>query len=56
MDRYSTEVQCTEFTFLTPKETNTNDGSGQQVQTSSITKQPQGPQQSQVEEEDDLPF
>lgn len=56
MDRYSTEVQCTEFTFLTPKETNTNDSSGQQVQASSTPKQPQAPQQSQVEEEDDLPF
>jgi len=57
MDRYSTEIQCTDFTFLTPKSetnnpnpsqsfeqpTNTNTGTNQ---ASTATKQ----------EEDDLPF
>ncbi|MDT0649148.1 single-stranded DNA-binding protein [Autumnicola edwardsiae] len=60
-DRYSTEVQCTEFTFLTPKG-ESDSGSQSQNSPMSETKsqskndnfanQPIG----QNEEEDDLPF
>ena len=57
-DRYSTEIQCTEFTFLTPKA----DG-GAMPATKSGTAAAQQPneQQPQVEqsigeEDDDLPF
>ncbi|MBT8262415.1 MAG: single-stranded DNA-binding protein [Bacteroidia bacterium] len=57
-DRYSTEVQCTEFTFLTPKA----EGGAMPQQTSGApaTQQPATPQ-PQVEEhigeeDDDLPF
>ena len=66
-DRYSTEIQCTDFTFLTPKNesgdgsmsqgnsTNSNNrNSGQQRQGNS--QQPQQSQQPIGEEEDDLPF
>ena len=60
MDRYSSEIQCLEFTFLTPK-----DQSGSQ--TPNATQQPQNAEKPktntpssankvQEEEEDDLPF
>ncbi|MFO7702107.1 MAG: single-stranded DNA-binding protein [Psychroflexus maritimus] len=65
MDRYTTEIQCTEFTFLTPKsqgETNSPENSkATPNQASSASQQPQQPASSsasanQTEEEDDLPF
>ncbi|APY08676.1 single-stranded DNA-binding protein [Winogradskyella sp. J14-2] len=54
MERYSTEIQCTDFTFLTNK-------SEQQQGQSPADKQPSQPQQSAqnnaaTEEDDDLPF
>ncbi len=62
-DRYSTEVQCTDFTFLTPK----TDGAIPQNQASGTSKPKQQavpqkdvvqPQTQEVigEEDDDLPF
>jgi len=58
-DRYSTEIQCTEFTFLSPKA----DGAmGQgQAQAPASNQAVQQPAQTPVEvqagqEEDDLPF
>ncbi|WP_373058510.1 single-stranded DNA-binding protein [Zunongwangia sp. H14] len=62
-ERYSTEVQCTEFTFLTPKGESGSDSSSQNTQaygagsqskndTFANQNQPIG----QNEEEDDLPF
>lgn len=55
MERYSTEIQCTDFTFLT------NKNEQQQAQQSSSTNQPSQPQQPTqnnvaAEGEDDLPF
>ena len=68
MDRYSTEIQCTDFTFLTPKEQNGNDsynnaGSNAPAQ-SQKGQQAQKPQQAQqpaqvnepIGDNDDLPF
>lgn len=57
-DRYSTEIQCTDFTFLTPKaESNV---SQDQVDTTGQIPQQEKPQSQEqqpvVEEEDDLPF
>ncbi len=57
-DRYSTEIQCTDFTFLTPKaESNV---SQDQVDTTEQTPQQEKPQSQEqqpvVEKEDDLPF
>jgi single-strand DNA-binding protein len=57
-DRYSTEIQCTDFTFLTPKaESNV---SQDQVDTTEQTSQQEKPQSQEqqpvVEKEDDLPF
>ena len=54
-DRYSTEIQCTDFTFLTPK------NEGGDMQSSSETQSAQKPAQQQhvqqpTEENDDLPF
>lgn len=63
-DRYSTEIQCTEFTFLTPK------GENQQMNNSSATSQAANSSSdtsvsnpatemapsSKTSEEDDLPF
>ncbi len=54
MERYSTEIQCTDFTFLTNKnEQQQTQSSGAQQQS-----QPQQPVQNSVtpEEDDDLPF
>ncbi len=54
MDRYSTEIQCTDFTFLTTKS---------ESQQNSPTPQPQKPQptaksssEPMVDDNDDLPF
>ncbi|MCB0454885.1 MAG: single-stranded DNA-binding protein [Aequorivita sp.] len=58
MDRYSTEIHCTDFTFLTPKgESNgaSNNNSGQNVQKPQPTPTQQN-NNSASEEEDDLPF
>jgi single-strand DNA-binding protein len=57
-DRYSTEIQCTDFTFLTPKaESNVSqdqmDKTGQTPQQEKTQSQEQQPV---AEEEDDLPF
>ncbi len=57
-DRYSTEIQCTDFTFLTPKvegamPANNGNGSGQQAS----NPQPAGSTvQEPISENDDLPF
>ena len=57
MDRYSTEIQCLDFTFLTNK--NEQQG-GQQMQQSQAQQTPQPQQQSQnsavTDADDDLPF
>jgi len=59
MDRYSTEIQCTDFTFLTPKNegvgTSQNNTPGQQ-QSSQTPAQQQHVQQPNTEDNDDLPF
>ncbi|HET8803171.1 MAG TPA: single-stranded DNA-binding protein [Aequorivita sp.] len=58
LDRYSTEIHCTDFTFLTPKgESNTvsNNNSGQNTQKPEPSLAPQN-NNSVSEEEDDLPF
>lgn len=56
-DRYSTEIQCTEFTFLTPKSKSGNNAPTPPQDTQ--PSQPKAPQQvSEPDEnkEDDLPF
>lgn len=59
-DRYSTEVQCTDFTFLTPK--NENPSSFQQPAANAVSDNSQNPLNQQnsndndTGEEDDLPF
>ncbi|MFT5436467.1 MAG: single-strand DNA-binding protein [Ulvibacter sp.] len=58
-DRYSTEIQCTDFTFLTPKtEQNSATVNSAEVSSPKATydsKPPPKPQES-VGENDDLPF
>ncbi|WP_037317636.1 single-stranded DNA-binding protein [Salegentibacter sp. Hel_I_6] len=62
-DRYSTEIQCTEFTFLTPKGEGESSGNMQQ-QNSPAQNQQNTPKNdnfanqsmAKEEEEDDLPF
>ena len=62
-DRYTTEIQCTEFTFLTPKGENEGGGNMQQ-QNSPFKSQQNTPKNdnfanqsmAKEEEEDDLPF
>ena len=64
-DRYSTEVQCNEFTFLTPKEASgmqQNAQGGQSAQPSQNNNKPAqdygnpSDTMQQDDEEDDLPF
>ncbi|WP_191858652.1 single-stranded DNA-binding protein [Hanstruepera ponticola] len=56
-DRYSTEIQCTEFTFLTTKNESVNTASNQQSNSSSQPKQdPITPKPEVDLPEDDLPF
>jgi single-strand DNA-binding protein len=58
-DRYSTEIQCTEFTFLTPKsEENSVVGNTGAAASSSLSQEPQKESKPQavIEENDDLPF
>jgi len=59
IERYSVEIQCTDFTFLTPKTEN----SGNQQQNSTTAKPISNPKNDTFanqsmgnEEEDDLPF
>ncbi|MAZ27841.1 MAG: single-stranded DNA-binding protein [Cytophagaceae bacterium] len=62
-ERYSTEIQCTDFTFLTPKEQSgqgmTGGGQPQPAQQSSSKPASQASEpaaSSYEEEDDDLPF
>ncbi len=63
-ERYQTEIQCTEFTFLTPKDASGSEPSGNNSQ-APANKAPKSKNDSfanknesfsQEEEEDDLPF
>lgn len=61
LDRYSTEIQCIDFTFLSPKgEQIGNSNMGQQGATQNTTTSSGTPNQpsttSNAPEEDDLPF
>lgn len=60
IERYSVEIQCTDFTFLTPKESPSGGGAGQNTQQSrpvtsakndTFANRPLG-----NDDEDDLPF
>lgn len=55
-DRYSTEVQCTDFTFLTPKDKSAQGAqpNKQQSKTSNVT--PQQISEPDENQGDDLPF
>ncbi len=59
-DRYSTEIQCTDFTFLTPKNENPSSESRPQNTTQQVTSSVSNPKEaspdSPATEEDDLPF
>ncbi|MDH7446081.1 single-stranded DNA-binding protein [Aquimarina sp. 2201CG14-23] len=59
-DRYSTEIQCTDFTFLTPKTENPQAGIIEQkqpvVNTQSVDNSQSVSPSSPDMEEDDLPF
>ncbi|WP_310991471.1 single-stranded DNA-binding protein [Aequorivita marina] len=62
MDRYSTEVHCTDFTFLTPKGTSGNPENSNAAQAQNQASQkpqaetPKQQNNSVSEEPDDLPF
>lgn len=58
MDRYSTEIHCTDFTFLTTKnESQANEGQSSYNQNeSSDSANTSSSNQHQTEAEDDLPF
>lgn len=54
-DRYSTEIQCTDFTFLTPKSSESPAGTA--MKTNEPTQTYAAPSQAQNDsQEDDLPF
>lgn len=54
MERYSTEIQCTDFTFLTNK----NEQQAQPSSTPTVASQPQqtAPNTAVSDDKDDLPF
>ncbi|MFI0429868.1 single-stranded DNA-binding protein [Mariniflexile sp. HMF6888] len=54
-DRYSTEIQCTDFTFLTTKKESEGNASNTVTAQKPAEKQPEAPEQI-GEEDDDLPF
>ncbi len=66
MDRYSTEIQCQEFTFLTPKNESQTQGNYQantqpkaaqpHSQSQPVQQQPTNPISQPKEDNDDLPF
>lgn len=58
LDRYSTEIHCTDFTFLTPKGESSNASNNNSVQNAQKPEPATAPQNntSVSEEEDDLPF
>ena len=53
-DRYSTEIHCTEFTFLSPK--NKSENTSKMNQTASPKTPPQQVSEPDENKEDDLPF
>ncbi|MEM6517539.1 MAG: single-stranded DNA-binding protein [Bacteroidota bacterium] len=55
-DRYSTEIQCTDFTFLTPKMDNQNSESMTQPRSNPNPSEPQRVSEPSETEADDLPF
>ncbi len=59
-DRYSTEIHCTDFNFLTPKSESTGGIAGPNTTTQPEQSKPEATQQqtsnSNEEETDDLPF
>lgn len=58
MDRYSTEIQCDEFTFLTPKSDQQKSQQSQSANTPKAKEQTQAsaPTTAAPEGDDDLPF
>ena len=57
LDRYSTEIHCTDFNFLTPKGGTTPLPSDNKLQSQEQASKPVRPEvQNNNEEEDDLPF
>jgi len=54
-DRYSTEIQCTEFTFLSTKKESENNASSNQGEQKPTAKKPAASKPIK-EENDDLPF
>lgn len=56
-DRYNTEIQCTDFTFLTPKGESDGSQQGNSNQMDpNMNKMTSQNEDSNVEESDDLPF
>lgn len=59
IERYSTEIQCTDFTFLSTKKDSENNASNTvkpDAVEKSAAKQSEVPKQQLQEDEDDLPF
>ncbi|WP_445735706.1 single-stranded DNA-binding protein [Mariniflexile sp.] len=54
-ERYSTEIQCTDFTFLTTKKESESNAANTPTPAKPAAKQPDAPEPI-GEEEDDLPF
>ena len=54
-ERYSTEIQCTDFTFLSTKKESESNASNAATPAKPVAKQPEAPEPI-GEEDDDLPF
>lgn len=55
-DRYSTEIQCNEFTFLSTKKENEANATNSATSPSSPTAKPPVASKTATEDNDDLPF
>ncbi len=55
-DRYSTEIQCTDFTFLTTKKESESNAANSGGAPASPSVNPSTPSQPAIDDNDDLPF
>lgn len=55
-DRYSTEIQCTDFTFLTAKNESGNQNQAMNQNVQQVTEKPNVVNEPIGEQDDDLPF
>ncbi len=56
IERYTTEIQCLDFTFLTPKSSDNSQGTARPASTQAQRPAPEAPGSGMNDDSDDLPF